>query len=45
MTLCMRWLIRDDDVKIGVKSTAILFGRYDRHYIALLQVLTLGCYA
>jgi len=33
---------RDDDLKIGVKSTAILFGRYDRHYIALLQCLTLG---
>lgn len=33
---------RDDDLKIGVKSTAILFGRYDRHCIALLQFLTLG---
>lgn len=28
---------RDDDVKIGVKSTAILFGRYDRLITALLQ--------
>lgn len=34
---------RDDDLKIGVKSTAILFGRYDRFIIALLQVITLGC--
>ena len=29
---------RDDDVKIGVKSTAILFGRYDVAIISLLQV-------
>ncbi|MTD41332.1 4-hydroxybenzoate octaprenyltransferase [Erwinia sp. CPCC 100877] len=29
---------RDDDVKIGVKSTAILFGRYDRLIIGLLQL-------
>lgn len=28
---------RDDDLKIGVKSTAILFGRYDVLIIALLQ--------
>lgn len=33
---------RDDDVRIGVKSTAILFGRYDLRIIALLQVLTLA---
>lgn len=33
---------RDDDLKIGVKSTAILFGRYDRLIIGLLQVLFLG---
>lgn len=32
---------RDDDLKIGVKSSAILFGRYDRLIIAVLQVLTL----
>ena len=30
---------RDDDIKIGVKSTAILFGPYDRFVIALLQLL------
>jgi 4-hydroxybenzoate polyprenyltransferase len=32
---------RDDDVKIGVRSTAILFGDSDRHIIAALQFLTL----
>ena len=29
---------RDDDIKIGVKSTAILFGKYDRLIIGLFQV-------
>jgi len=33
---------REDDLKIGVKSSAILFGRYDRHLIAAIQVLMLG---
>jgi 4-hydroxybenzoate polyprenyltransferase len=32
---------REDDLKIGVKSTAILFGQYDRLIIGILQVLTL----
>jgi len=32
---------RDDDRAAGVKSTAILFGRYDRQIIGLLQVLLL----
>lgn len=32
---------RDDDVKIGVKSTAILFGRADRLVIGILQALVL----
>lgn len=32
---------RDDDLKVGVKSTAILFGRWDRGIIAGLQLLTL----
>jgi 4-hydroxybenzoate polyprenyltransferase len=32
---------RDDDLKIGVKSTAILFGRFDRLIIAVLQLSTL----
>jgi 4-hydroxybenzoate polyprenyltransferase len=31
---------RNDDLKIGVRSTAILFGDSDRHIIATLQVLT-----
>ena len=30
---------RQDDIKIGLKSTAILFGKYDRIIIALLQAL------
>jgi 4-hydroxybenzoate polyprenyltransferase len=33
---------KDDDLKIGVKSTAILFGDYDRHIMALLQIIMLG---
>lgn len=32
---------RDDDVKIGVKSTAVLFGRYDKLMVGLLQLITL----
>lgn len=32
---------RDDDIKIGVKSTAILFGEQDRLMTAILQVLAL----
>ena len=32
---------RDDDVLIGVKSTAILFGRHDRAITACLQAATL----
>ncbi|MGG4665383.1 4-hydroxybenzoate octaprenyltransferase [Providencia vermicola] len=33
---------RDDDLKIGVKSTAILFGQYDKLIIGLLQLLMVG---
>ena len=33
---------RDDDLKIGVRSTAILFGDSDRHIIAVLQAMTLA---
>src|ERR1700685_2869590 len=33
---------RDDDIKIGIKSTAILFGDSDRHIIFVLQVMTLA---
>jgi len=36
---------RDDDLKIGVKSTAILFGRHDKLIIGLLQLATLGLLA
>ena len=32
---------RDDDIRVGVKSTAILFGRADRPMIALFHALTL----
>ena len=32
---------RDDDVKVGIKSTAILFGRFDKMIIGLLQLATL----
>jgi len=30
---------KEDDLKIGVKSTAILFGDYDRHIMALFQII------
>lgn len=33
---------RNDDLKIGVKSTAILFGKHDKRVIGLLQLLVLG---
>ena len=36
---------RDDDLKIGVKSTAILFGKYDRQIIGLLQIFMLSLLA
>lgn len=35
----------DDDLRIGVKSTAILFGCYDRLIIGLLQLIMLGLLA
>ncbi|KQQ53506.1 4-hydroxybenzoate octaprenyltransferase [Pseudomonas sp. Leaf127] len=34
---------RDDDLRIGVKSTAVLFGDADRTIIVTLQGLALGC--
>jgi len=34
---------RDDDVKLGIKSTAILFGRYLSSMMAGLMLLMLGC--
>jgi len=36
---------RDDDVKIGIKSTAILFGRHDKLIIGILQVLVMAMMA
>ena len=33
---------RDDDLKVGIRSTAILFGRWDRLIIGLLQLVMLG---
>lgn len=33
---------RDDDLRIGVKSTAILFGQNDRLIMGLFQILMLG---
>jgi len=33
---------RNDDVKIGVKSTAILFGKHDKRIIGFMQLLVLG---
>ncbi|MBF0455739.1 MAG: 4-hydroxybenzoate octaprenyltransferase [Magnetococcales bacterium] len=36
---------REDDLKIGVKSTAILFGRFDLTAVALLYLITLALLA
>jgi 4-hydroxybenzoate polyprenyltransferase len=36
---------KDDDLKIGVKSTAILFGDYDRQIMGVLQITILGLLA
>lgn len=36
---------RDDDVKVGIRSTAILFGRADRLMVGVLQALTWMCFA
>lgn len=33
---------RDDDILIGVKSTAVIFGRFDKIIISFLQLLTLA---
>lgn len=35
---------REDDLKIGVKSTAILFGQYDCLIIGLFQVITVSLF-
>ena len=43
--MCIRDRVdRDDDLKVGIKSTAILFGKYDRQIIALFQFAALGCF-
>lgn len=36
---------REDDLKIGLQSTAILFGRFDRLAIGLMQAVTLALLA
>lgn len=36
---------RDDDLKIGIKSTAILFGKQDRLIIGLLQIAVIALMA
>ncbi|WP_346796890.1 4-hydroxybenzoate octaprenyltransferase [Halomonas sp. Bachu 37] len=36
---------RDDDLKVGIKSTAVLFGRADKLIIGQLQLATLGLLA
>ena len=36
---------REDDLAIGVRSTAILFGRYDRFIVGLCQLCTLALLA
>lgn len=35
---------RDDDIRIGVKSTAVLFGDMDKAIIGLLQLITLAIF-
>ncbi len=35
---------RDDDLRVGIKSTAILFGKYDRQIIGLFQLAALFCF-
>lgn len=36
---------KEDDLKIGVKSSAIAFGRYDKLAIGILQVASIACFA
>lgn len=36
---------REDDLRVGVKSTAILFGRYDRFLIGVFHIATLALLA
>jgi len=32
---------RDDDIKVGIKSTAVLFGHFDKFWIGVFQLLFL----
>lgn len=36
---------RDDDLKVGIKSTAVLFGDLDLFMVSTLYAITLGCLA
>jgi 4-hydroxybenzoate polyprenyltransferase len=36
---------REDDLKVGVKSTAILFGRHDRALIFVFHIVTIALLA
>ncbi|WP_202803551.1 4-hydroxybenzoate octaprenyltransferase [Gayadomonas joobiniege] len=33
---------RDDDLKVGIKSTAVLFGRYDKLIVFILHLITVS---
>ncbi len=35
---------REDDLAVGIKSTAILFGDMDRRIIGLMQAASIGCF-
>jgi len=35
---------REDDLAVGIKSTAILFGQLDRRIIAVMQLLAVACF-
>lgn len=35
---------RDDDIKIGIRSSAILFGHYDRVWVGVFQLFALGAW-
>ena len=35
---------REDDLQVGIKSTAILFGNLDRRIIGVMQLCCLGCF-
>jgi len=35
---------REDDLAVGIKSTAILFGELDRRLIGVIQIAAIGCF-